>query len=101
MTDAQVHEIISQEKDKTDDLIRAMNEEIQRKHEEALKAYETKLQEILTSTGRVKCKECDGAGAIERLDSCYMHRFGLRTWDGCKACGGSNDKRGFGFIRRR
>jgi uncharacterized protein (TIGR02996 family) len=44
------------------------------------------------------CGTCQGTGAIERLDSGYMRRFGLRQWNGCKACGGEGERRGTGTL---
>lgn len=49
---------------------------------------------------KVRCRLCDGTGAVERMDSGYMRRFGLREWDGCKACGGEADRRGRGYVAR-
>lgn len=52
-------------------------------------------------TARRLCPECEGYGCIARLDAGYMTRFGLRPWDGCKACGGTREKRGAGLAGRR
>lgn len=45
-----------------------------------------------------ECPRCRGYGAIERLDSGHMRRFGLREWNGCQACGGSREVKGIGFT---
>ncbi len=53
----------------------------------------------LRLTLRTPCDHCDGHGAVERLDTGYMLRFGLRPWNGCRACGGQGEVRGSGIAR--
>jgi hypothetical protein len=56
---------------------------------------------VISEAGRDVCPACRGFGAVERMDSGYMRRFGLREWDGCTRCGGNGGEiRGRGFVGR-
>jgi len=77
------------------ELIHALEVKAQLTAEEA----EKKLREAVARAGFHWCGNCNGTGAIERLDAGYMRRFGMREWNGCESCGGDgHEKRGKGFV---
>lgn len=59
---------------------------------------EQALRRAMALDGFTWCTLCNGTGAIERLDSGYMRRFGLLEWEGCPECGGEGEKRGKGYL---
>lgn len=72
---------------------------LRRQAEDVVRGHRTLFDEILRSHGFSRCQKCDGTGAVERLDSGYMRRFGLREWDGCATCGSnSREERGRGYL---
>lgn len=73
---------------------------LQKQANQLIKNLEARLKSMVSARGFQWCTDCDGTGAIERLDSGYMKRFGLPEWDGCSACGGTTNERGYGYVRR-
>jgi hypothetical protein len=59
---------------------------------------EEELRAAVHKAGYTWCGNCNGTGALERLDAGYMKRFGLQPWDGCTCCGGNKENRGRGFV---
>lgn len=53
----------------------------------------------LWATRRAACRGCGGWGKVLRLDAGIMHRFGLRWWEGCEACGGDRERVGTGVQK--
>ncbi len=79
--------------------VEALQKRLSQEAEQLLSQAETKADEMLAAAGRIRCVVCSGHGAVERMDSGYMRRFGLREWNGCQNCGGDgNEKRGKGFV---
>jgi hypothetical protein len=72
-----------------------LTEEMERSYYE----YEDKRDKLFQSSGVIRCPKCQGFGKLERLDSGYMRKFGLREWDGCKTCGSTKPEEvGRGYI---
>lgn len=66
--------------------------------EDMLAHMESVVDLELRKHNKKRCGKCNGYGKIERLDSGYMKRFGMREWDGCSDCGGDHEKSGRGFV---
>lgn len=63
------------------------------------RAYERKKDGLYKLYDAVRCPRCEGFGRLERMDSGYMKKFGLREWDGCKYCGSTKpEESGRGYI---
>lgn len=71
---------------------------LQARADEIVQTCQLNLRAAVLAAGFKWCKKCDGTGAIERLDSGYMKKFGLRPWNGCKACGGGGETKGKGYL---
>lgn len=98
MKNEDLFEILEKIRDKAD----AGIELLRRKSVEIVDKMQKEIDETIKINGKHKCLSCDGTGAVERLNSGYMRKFGLREWNGCLNCGGNgNDKRGFGFIDKK
>lgn len=75
---------------------------LQMQAEETVAALGFEIDSILSHHGKNRCPKCAGTGAVERLDSGYMRRFGLREWNGCVNCGGDgNERRGRGYVDKQ
>src|SRR4051812_9578316 len=78
---------------------------IQEEYEETINGlidvYRQDMCKMIKHAGYILCRDCDGTGAIERLDSGYMRKFRLREWDGCINCNGSKDIKGYGFVTKK
>lgn len=63
------------------------------------KSYIKDIEEIVTLAGFNLCQDCQGFGRIS-LDPFAAARrtLGMRNWDGCPKCGGTDDKEGLGFV---
>jgi hypothetical protein len=67
--------------------------------ENTYKDYEDQRDGIFLINDVIRCPKCDGFGKLERMDSGYMRKFGLREWDGCKTCGSTKpEEAGRGYI---
>jgi DnaJ-class molecular chaperone len=66
--------------------------------EGVVNTHHREVDVFLRTQERRRCLRCDGTGGVERMDSGYMRRFGLREWDGCPDCGGDGEKKGKGFL---
>lgn len=73
-------------------------EDLNRKAEKVIADLRVYEDTHLKAHGMKRCPDCDGTGAIQRLDAGYMRRFGLREWNGCEKCGGLIEKRGKGYL---
>jgi hypothetical protein len=72
---------------------------LQRQAEKVLAELDDDIDAILSRHGKKRCPKCDATGAVERLDSGHMRKFGLREWNGCDKCGGDGkEKRGRGYV---
>lgn len=77
---------------------KAKVEELRRLADKAVADCEAEVQATIRAAGRMPCDRCEATGAVERLDSATMLKFGLRPWDGCGKCDGGGVARGYGFI---
>lgn len=99
MTDDQISMLKDRLTADVEAVIRELENSLRKVSHMIISKLDYHVDRIFKDNGKTRCLRCQGTGAVERLDSGYMRKFGLREWDGCESCGGDgNEVKGKGFI---
>ena len=72
---------------------------LQRECERIVELAGQRVIEAIRFHGKKPCSECAGTGVIQKWNPGYWHTFGLRSWKGCKNCGGDGgETKGCGYV---